>query len=172
MTDFVALLRGVNVGGITVRSADLRALFAELGFADVRTFLASGNVRFTADENRATLKRRIERALGERFGYEAWIVLATCDELRAALAAFPFDASDPDRQPYIVFCADGEARDAVLALAADAPDDPVAEGPGVVYWNPPKGASVSTAFAKELAKPRWKAATTTRNIRTVEKIVA
>lgn len=171
MTEFVALLRGVNVGGITVRSADLRALFVELGFDDARTFLASGNVRFTAaDHDRAALKRRIERALGERFGYEAWIVLATCDELRAALDGFPFDAADATRQPYIVFCAD--AQRAVLALAAGSAEDPVAEGPGVLYWHPPKGASVSTPFAKELARPRWKAVTTTRNVRTVEKIVA
>ena len=48
MTTWVALLRGVNVGGVTVRSADLAALFRELGFADVKTFVASGNVRFEA----------------------------------------------------------------------------------------------------------------------------
>ena len=48
MTQFVALLRGVNVGGITVKSAELRALFDELGFTDVRTVLASGNVAFDA----------------------------------------------------------------------------------------------------------------------------
>ncbi|GAA4782708.1 DUF1697 domain-containing protein [Microbacterium gilvum] len=172
MADLVALLRGVNVGGITVRSADLKALFVELGYADARTYVASGNVRFTAEGDRAAVKERIERALGERFGYEAWIVLASCDELRAALAAFPFDAADAARQPYIVFCADGDVRDDVLALAESTADDPVAAGPGVVFWHPPKGASVTTPFAKELARPRWKAVTTTRNIRTVAKIVA
>ncbi len=46
---WVALLRGVNVGGITVRSADLAQVFAELGFASVRTVLASGNVVFETD---------------------------------------------------------------------------------------------------------------------------
>ncbi|MGW9112169.1 DUF1697 domain-containing protein [Microbacterium sp. NPDC055683] len=172
MADLVALLRGVNVGGITVRSADLKALFVELGYADARTYVASGNVRFTAEGDRAAVKERIERALGERFGYEAWIVLASCDELRTALTAFPFDAADPTRQPYIVFCADGDVRDAVLALASSTDEDPVEAGPGVLFWHPPKGASVSTPFAKELARPRWKAVTTTRNIRTVAKIVA
>lgn len=174
MTDYVALLRGVNVGGITIRSADLKALFADLGFADARTYLASGNVRFTADAARGGLKTRIEKALGERFGYEAWIVLVTCDELRGALAAFPFDVNDASRQPYLVFCADDAARDELRALAreVDAAADPVESGPGVLFWNPVRGESTSSPFAKQLARSRWKAVTTTRNIRTIEKIVA
>ena len=63
MTRWVALLRGVNVGGITIRNADLSALFAELGYAEVRTVLASGNVSFDADaaaSARPTLNATIE----------------------------------------------------------------------------------------------------------------
>ena len=84
MNRWVALLRGVNVNGITVRSADLAQLFRDLGFGAVRTVLASGNVRFeTADGDaaRAELKTRIEAGLSERFGYEAWIVLIPHDDL-------------------------------------------------------------------------------------------
>ena len=66
MTRYIALLRGVNVGGITIRSAELRRLFEELGFDDVRTVLASGNVVFSAERaDAATLKSRIEHALSE-----------------------------------------------------------------------------------------------------------
>lgn len=175
MNDYVALLRGVNVGGITVRSADLRALFVELGFADARTFLASGNVRFTApDTDRTALKQRIEDALGERFGYTAWIVLRTRDEVRAALDAFPFDAADDRRQPYLVFCSDPASKAELERVAADVDTttDPVAGGQDVLYWHPPRGASTDTPFAKELARARWKAVTTTRNVRTIAKIVA
>ena len=63
MTAWVALLRGVNVGGVTIRNADLAALMTDdLGFADVRTVLASGNVTFEADaapSARARLKKSI-----------------------------------------------------------------------------------------------------------------
>lgn len=175
MNDYVALLRGVNVGGITVRSADLRALFVEMGFADARTFLASGNVRFTAsDDDRAALKQRIEDALGERFGYTAWIVLLTRDEVQAALDAFPFDAEDADRQPYLVFCSDPASKAELEQIAAsvDTDADPVAAGRDVLYWSPPRGSSTDTPFAKELSRARWKAVTTTRNVRTIAKIVA
>jgi len=175
MTTWVALLRGVNVNGITIRSADLAALFRDLGFAEVKTILASGNVRFVADaaaSGRAELKLRIEQALRERFDYDAWIVLVTIDELRAAIDGYPFDAADAGRQPYVIFCSD-EAVRAELADAAasvDPGEDPVQAGPGVLYWSPEKGRSVDTAFAKVLAKTRYKATTTTRNLRTLEKI--
>ena len=89
MTAWVALLRGVNVGGITIRSADLAALFRdELGFAEVRTFLASGNVRFETDAAPGARRHAQgvdrEGAARARFGYDAWIVLVTLAELAAA----------------------------------------------------------------------------------------
>jgi uncharacterized protein (DUF1697 family) len=177
-TDWVALLRGVNVNGITIRSAELRELFEGLGFAAVKTVLASGNVRFAADDARDALKARVERALRDRFGYDAWIILVTLDELHAAIRAFPFDAEDAGRQPYVVFCSESAVRDELLTVAAsldpplDPRLDPVAEGPGVVYWSPAKGSSTDTPFAKVLARARYKSTTTTRNLRTLTKIVA
>ncbi|QKS18106.1 DUF1697 domain-containing protein, partial [Curtobacterium sp. Csp2] len=75
MARWVALLRGVNVNGITIRSAELAALFRELGYEDVRTVLASGNVVFTADGDAASVTGAVEQALRDRFGYDAWIVL-------------------------------------------------------------------------------------------------
>ncbi|GAA2014686.1 DUF1697 domain-containing protein [Microbacterium ulmi] len=177
MTTWVALLRGVNVGGITIRSADLGALFREQGFDDVRTFLASGNVRFETDAaavHRAALKSRIEAALRDRFSYDAWIVLVTRSELDAAIDGFPFDADNPARQPWVVFCTDEATRTELAAAAAslDPSVDPISTGPGVVYWNPVKGTTVDTPFAKMLAKARYKATTTNRNLRTLVKIAS
>lgn len=178
MTTWVALLRGVNVGGITIRSVDLAAVFREtLGFDVVRTFLASGNVRFeTADapSARSKLKSAIEKALRERFGYDAWVVLVTSDELARAIDGFPFDADDSSRQPWVVFCVDDDTRKELAGAAGDLDTDvdPVAKGPGVVYWNPAKGSSTDTPFAKVLSKARYKATTTNRNLRTLIKIAA
>ncbi|MET0734933.1 MAG: DUF1697 domain-containing protein [Microbacterium sp.] len=176
MTSWVALLRGVNVGGITVRSADLARVFRDEGFEDVRTVLASGNVAFESDasrRSRATLKTRIETALRTAFDYDAWIVLVTADEVRSAIDGFPFDADEAERQPWVVFCVDDATRDELAEAAAslDADVDPVAAGPGVVYWNPVKGTTVDTPFAKLLAKAAYKPRTTNRNLRTLVKIV-
>lgn len=176
MTTWVALLRGVNVNGVTVKSADLAALFGDLGFDGVRTVLASGNVRFAADvevDEREGLKTRIEQGLRDRFGYDAWIVLVTLDELRAAADAFPFDAEDPSRQPYVVFCSDRGVLEALRDAAAslDPAEDPASSGFGVLYWSPEKGRTVDTPLAKVLAQSRYRTSTTTRNLRTLAKIV-
>jgi len=167
----------VNVGGITIRNADLAAVFTGLGFDDVRTVLASGNVSFDAPGEasaRAKLKASIEKALCDRFGYDAWIVLVTADELTAATEAFPFDDADAARQPWVVFCVDDATRDELVGAAEemDADADPVASGPGVVYWNPVRGTTVGTPFGKLLARPAYKPRTTNRNLRTLRRIIA
>ena len=131
MTAWVALLRGVNVGGITIRNADLAALMTDdLGFADVRTILASGNVTFEADaapSARARLKQSIEAALRDRFGYDAWIVLVTRTEVEKAIAAFPFDATIDSRQPWVIFGSDeavlDELEDAAASFDAEGGSD-------------------------------------------------
>ena len=175
MTRYIALLRGVNVGGITVTSAELRDLFEELGFEHVRTVLASGNVVFTATDAAASadLKHRIEQALRDRFGYDAWIVLVTHEQVERVVGAFPFDASDASRQPWVIFASEPGVVDDLMDFAAEAdPDvDPLARGDDVVYWNPVKGTTVDTPFAKLLAKPRFKPITTNRNLRTLLKIL-
>jgi uncharacterized protein (DUF1697 family) len=174
VTEWVALLRGVNVGGITIRSAELREMLAAMGLDDVRTFLASGNAAFRSPRGREDLKPAIEAALRERFGYGAWIVLVTRSDIEKAITSFPFDADDADRQPWVIFCVDDTTRDELVDASRplDAGVDPVAAGPGVVYWNPAKGSSTDTAFAKIVARTTYKARTTNRNLRTLKKVVA
>ncbi|MDR5700600.1 DUF1697 domain-containing protein [Agromyces aerolatus] len=175
ITGYVALLRGVNVGGVTIRSAELREVFEGLGFDEVRTVLASGNVTFEASaDDDAKLKRRIEAALGERFGYEAWIVLITRDALERVVEAFPFDEHDAGRQPYVVFASDAGVVDELVDAAAgfDADADPIAAGDAVLYWNPVKGTTLHTPFGKLLGKPRFAPTTTNRNLRTLRKVLA
>lgn len=188
MTRWVALLRGVNVNGITIRSVDLAALFRELGFGDVRTVLASGNVVFTSDDDTGTsdetagtgdddaaaatpadLRTRIERALADRFGYDAWIVLVEHDRLAGLVDAFPIP-SDADTHAYVVFTSDPAARDDLLAVPPNDVDR-IAPGDGVVYWACPKGSSTDTPFARVAAKARFKQTTTTRNTNTLRKML-
>ncbi len=178
MAEWVALLRGVNVGGVTIRSADLAALLRdELGFDDVRTVLASGNATFQTDaapSTRTKLKASIEAALRTRFGYDAWIVLVTRAEVERAIAEFPFDAEVDSRQPWVIFGSDEAVLDELVETAAsfDSEADPIGRGRGVIYWHPLKGTSVDTPFAKLLARSAYRSTTTNRNLRTLRKIVA
>jgi uncharacterized protein (DUF1697 family) len=169
MTRFVALLRGVNVGGITVKSADLADVVRGLGYDDVRTVLASGNVLFGTSESAATAKRRLEKALGERFGYEAWVHVLTAAAVEKIAAGFPFPR-EGDRHAYVVFVVEPEVRAELLATELDPAIEQVAEGHGVIYWSVPKGSTLGSAFGKAQSVARHKPWLTTRNLNTLEKL--
>ena len=94
MTRYVAFLRGVNLGKRQTKSADLKAVFESLGFAGVKTLIASGNVLFETGASKG-LKAKIEKALEEHFGFEIGVVLRSLDELKAMIASKPFAKADP-----------------------------------------------------------------------------
>jgi uncharacterized protein (DUF1697 family) len=89
MTRYAAFLRGVNLGKRTVKSAELKAAFEDMGFADVKTLLASGNVLFDARASK-TLQSKIEAGLERTFGFRIGVVLRSLDELRAMVASDPY----------------------------------------------------------------------------------
>jgi uncharacterized protein (DUF1697 family) len=90
---FVALLRGVNVGGKNALAMiELRALVESLGYADVRTFIQSGNVVFSTEEPVASLD--LERAIEARFGLAIAVVLRSAAELERVVRADPFPQAE------------------------------------------------------------------------------
>ncbi len=90
MTAYVALLRAVNVGGRGVKMAELRALFADLGYAEARTHLQSGNVVFTANGDRAEIAATIEAGIVDRFGFRAETMLRSAAEMKRLIGRNPF----------------------------------------------------------------------------------
>jgi uncharacterized protein (DUF1697 family) len=145
-----------------------------LGFETVHTVLASGNVLFdTCDRDAEDLRLRIERGLRERFGYDAWIVLLRHDTMADVAAAYPFERIDDERHPYVVFGSDPAMLDDVMEQAGcvDPATERLQRGKGVLYWQAPRGESTDTPVARLLAKTRYKSSTTTRNLRTVEKLL-
>jgi uncharacterized protein (DUF1697 family) len=95
MTAFVAFLRGVNLGKRQMKMAELRACCEAMGLRNVKTILASGNVRFET-HGTSGLRTRLEEALAERFRYPVKVVLRSVDEIEAMIASDPFGAVDPE----------------------------------------------------------------------------
>ncbi len=108
---YIALLRGVNVGGRQVKMERLRALFAELGLAQVRTYIQTGNVFFETDEtdarDREALTAAIETHLLQALGYAVPTYLRTVPELERTLTLDPFKplAVTDDMRLTVVFAA-------------------------------------------------------------------
>jgi uncharacterized protein (DUF1697 family) len=89
-TRYVALLRGINVGGRNVIAMrDVRAAFEEHGFGAVATYIQSGNVLFETGAPRASLERVIEDVLERRFGVPLVVVVRSHAELRAVVDGAP-----------------------------------------------------------------------------------
>src|SRR5713226_331081 len=94
---YVALLRGINVGGKKlIKMDDLRRVVESLGLRNVSTFIQSGNVLFEASAaNRSALTTKIEKKLLKTFGHEVTVVLQTIDELKDILKRSPFKKIKP-----------------------------------------------------------------------------
>ncbi len=91
MTNYIALLRGINIGGHRVKMEHLRKLFQEAGVAQVRSYIQTGNIFFATDEtDRAALTERIEQHLCAALGYDVPVFLRTNAELEEALQLNPF----------------------------------------------------------------------------------
>src|SRR5271157_3382159 len=82
MTRYIALLRAINVGGHVVKMDALRGLFESLGFSNVETFIASGNVLFETNSN-SNLEKKIESKLHTALGYDVATFIRTDAELKA-----------------------------------------------------------------------------------------
>lgn len=174
MTRYCALLRGINVGGINIKMADLRDVFGELGFTDVRTVLASGNVLFDSENTDAhALKADIEKALSDRFGYEAWVFVLDVKSIAALVAAYPFEPDRDGWHAYVVFVDGAGALDSLLTLQGDLDADleRIQGGDSVVFWEVERGQTLKSPFGKHTGRAKFKAVTTTRNLRTLRKLL-
>lgn len=137
MSRYVALLRGINVGGKNlIKMTALKACFEKHGLRDVATFIQSGNVLFSSDRPGPTLVREIEGILAETFSYAASIVLRSDKQLRAVVARAPagFGGAPAKYRYDVVFLKDPlKATTAIKSVEPREGVDQVFPGPGVLY---------------------------------------
>ena len=98
MASLIALLRAVNVGGTgKLPMSELKAMCEELGFSDVRTYIASGNVVFASRKSEAAVKAALEKRLETYAGKPVGVLVRTADEMARVLADNPFPKLAPNR---------------------------------------------------------------------------
>ncbi|MGV0772513.1 DUF1697 domain-containing protein [Mycobacterium syngnathidarum] len=170
MTRYIAFLRGVNVGGVNLKMAEVAKAMEAAGFTEVKTILASGNVLLDSTSKAAKVRTTAERALRDAFGYEAWVLVYDLATLKKISDGYPFEREVPDHHSYVTFVSDSELLDELAALTP-GPDELVQRGDGVLYWQVPRAATLDSAIGKTMGKKRYKPSTTTRNLRTLEKVL-
>jgi uncharacterized protein (DUF1697 family) len=175
MARYVALLRGINVGGNNlIKMAALKVTFEKLGFEDVATYIQSGNVLFTAAEAAdAKLAARIEAALTKAHAYQASLVIRSQKEMRAIIQRAPAGfGAQPDKYRYdVIFL---KAPLTAAAAIKDVPTNPAVDeataGNGVLYFSRLSSKATASRLGKVVGMPIYKNMTI-RNWNTTSKLL-
>jgi uncharacterized protein (DUF1697 family) len=173
---YLALLRGINVGGNTlIKMAELKTCFEELGFAHVRTYINSGNVIFSSDEtDTLRLAQMIESAIKRAFAHELRVVVFAHGTWRAIIEDAP-KRWGQDHETYrynlLVLLPPVTAEEAVKACGDIKPDIEFADaGEGVIYQGAQWKMIGRTNYSKIIGKPVYKQMTI-RNYNTSVKLL-
>lgn len=172
----VAFLRGINVGGHRVKMDRLRELFAEMGFEDARTFIASGNVVFATRAGAPeAVEMRIEEALADALGYDVPTFVRSLDQVVRAYdrtwpdAGVPFESG----AHYVAFLKDSPATSAQVAFSELTSDDDVFRfDDRELHWFTRGRISESPLFGGPFERASRDLAHTMRNVTTLRRLVS
>lgn len=157
MPTSVALLRGINVGGRNlIGMPDLAACFRDAGYRDVRTYIQSGNVLFTANRAAgAKLEEAVERMLEERFEIPILVVVRSRDELAATIAAAPANHGSEELRSDVFFLKHPLTAEATYAELPELREgvDSVALGPGAIYFSRVAAQASKTRITRLMSMP-------------------
>jgi len=138
---YIALLRGVNVGGNNkIDMKQLRAAFLEAGYVNVRTYINSGNVIFSSDRDAETVQSNCEAAISERFGLNIAVALLTAEELEDALAHAPdwWGLRDDAKHNAIFVIPPATAKDVCAEVGEIKPEyEKCAYYGKLIFWSAP-----------------------------------
>jgi uncharacterized protein (DUF1697 family) len=173
MATWIALLRGINVGGANRLSmTDLRALVESLGHTDVTTYIQSGNVVLTSSRSdRPAMIAEISAGIEREHGLSVSVILRTPEELRAALAANPFDIEPDGSRVMITFLSHVPSSELIAGLEPDRfTPDRFELRDSELYGHYPNGAGRSKMTLDYFEK-RLHVRGTARNANTVAKLI-
>jgi uncharacterized protein (DUF1697 family) len=165
MTAYVALLRAVNVGGTgKLPMTELVAMCGAAGFESVKTYIASGNVVFTADVTESKVKAMLEAKLQSYAGKPVGVMVRTAEEMAVVMSSNPFPKAEPSRM-VAVFLDDKPGKVALNGIVGAA-NEQWKLGSREIYVHYPDGIGDS-----KLKIPAAKAGTA-RNMNTISKLAA
>ncbi len=176
MVKYVALLRGINVGGHKkIKMADLQDTFASLGFQNVKTLLASGNVLFQASETSTdALARRIEEQIETSLGFSVGVILRTIEQIQQIADSQPFKGISvtPDTRFYVSFLAEKAKHRLKIPYESPGSDFRILRvSDGEVFSVLTLNSNSRSVDAMSILEKEFGRKITTRNWNTVSKIL-
>lgn len=176
MTTYIVLLRGINVGGKnSIKMADLKLGFEEMGFSDIVTYIQSGNVIFKSDEaDKEKLTKHVETALEERYKLDLKVVIVSKSDLQKVIEKSPKGfGTEPEKYRYdVIFVkAPLTAAEAMKQISLKDGVDEASAGPGVLYFSRLTSKVTQSRLSRIIALPMYKNMTI-RNWNTTTKLLA
>jgi uncharacterized protein (DUF1697 family) len=171
---YIALLRGINVGGHNIVSMpDLKLCFEGLDFKDVKTYINSGNVIFrTYQPDIAILVQLCETAIASSFGFPVTCAVISADELKQAIDNAPaWWGSDPNSKHNAIFVIPpAKAEEIIQQEATTKPqDEQIAAYKSVIFWTAPLATFSHTRYSK-IVSSKTRQSITIRNANTTKKL--
>jgi uncharacterized protein (DUF1697 family) len=176
MNGYVALLRGINVGGKNlIKMIDLKLCMEVLGFEDVHTYIQSGNVLFSAaGSDRAKLTKQIEGALSKTFNYESRVVVRSRQQMKVIITHAPKGfGSDPATYRYdVIFLKEPlTAAKAMKSVSTKEGVDQAFAGKGVLYFSRLSSRATQSNLTRIISMPVYQSMTI-RNWNTTTKLLS
>ena len=173
---YLALLRGINVGGSNIiKMTDLKAAFESMGLSDVLTYIQSGNVLFkSAEKDKAKLTKKIEKELSERFGYVSRLVVITHKQLKQVVEGAPRGfGKQPDKFRYdVIFLKEPlTSKEAMKSVSTKEGVDYAYTGIVVLYFSRLISKATQSRLTRIIGLPVYQNMTI-RNWNTTTKLLA
>lgn len=172
---YVALLRGINVGGNNLVSmARLKATFESLGFGSVKTYINSGNVVFKGRIAKPkTLASRLEKAIETDFGTAIKVVVRNLDAMETLVESIPkaWSADENSRCEVMFLWDEFDSPNIIDELPTNPGIDDFCYCPGAIIWHIYRSNVTKTRMTKLIGTPLYKGMTA-RNTNTVRKLLA
>lgn len=173
MNTYIALLRGINVGGHKkVSMADLRALLSKHGFQDVKTYIQSGNVVFRSEvaDNR-NIASKISQAILDHFGFDVSIIIKTRDEIQLIMDDCPFPSEKKENSYFTMLdkMPENDLVEAVSNLTYPNEEFYLIKNCIYSYYSTGYG---NAKFNTNVFERKFKIAMTSRNYRTMMKLLS
>jgi uncharacterized protein (DUF1697 family) len=171
--NYVAFLRGINVGGKNIIKMEaLRKEFEKAGFLSVTTYIQSGNVIFQSDMNdKADIEGKIEKALAARFKYEAKVLIRSKKDMENTISHLPLIIENPDWKHNVIFLSSAiDSKDIVNQFNIKKDIEQISYYKGVLFWSAKLETITRSTMIKLSARKEYKEMTV-RNINTTKKIL-
>ena len=171
MNRYIAMLRGINVGGHKkIKMVDLKAYIMEIGFDNVETYIQSGNIVFQSDLDVATTRDAIQNKIEEKYGWEVPTIIRTQTELKSVIERNPFSDEQLDRLcvTFLSGLPDQELVNSLREISYE-PEEFIIEGRDIYFYSPLGFAKAK--MSNNLFENKLKVNATTRNWKTVNKLL-